>query len=182
MDTRQHLLYPLLIVAALAVTVFSMVGIATMTGRLSVAHSEVADAAPRSQSTEAAAARESNSAAPRQKLAASCAGCGVVESIRIVEHKGAGSGLGAVAGGLTGAVVGNQVGRGNGRTAMTLLGGLGGAFAGNEIEKNVKRSSSYQVRLRMDDGSTRLLNQREQPSVAVGDKVRVENGSIVRRT
>ena len=34
--------------------------------------------------------------------------------------------MGAVAGGVLGAVLGNQVGHGNGRAAATLLGAVGG--------------------------------------------------------
>lgn len=205
MDTRQRLLYPLLIVAALSVTVFSMVGIATMTGRLPSAHSQVVDSAthperqPRFDSVPTDATRadayradtaRGNSAraetkagtARQQKSAAACPACGVVESIRVVERDGAASGVGAVAGGVTGAVVGNQFGSGNGRAAMTLIGGLGGALAGNTIEKKVNRTSVYQVKVRMDDGSLRILNPKEQPAFAVGDKVRIENGSLKRRT
>lgn len=196
METRQRLLYPLLIVAALSVTVFSMVGIAMMTGALPSAHSEVVDSATRAQHPDATrAARDfgraeernatrvtdSSSPARREKVAAACASCGVVESIRVVERQGNGSGVGAVAGGLTGAVVGNQFGHGNGRAAMTVLGGLGGAWAGNTIEKNVNKTSAYQIKVRMDDGSLRVLSQKEQPAVVVGEKVRVENGSLVRR-
>src|SRR6266487_4193110 len=83
-------------------------------------------------------------------LAATCHRCGTVVSIGRIERKGQGSGVGAVAGGVAGALLGNGMGQGNGRTAMTLLGGAGGAYAGNEIEKNVHKSSTYRIRVRMD--------------------------------
>jgi outer membrane lipoprotein SlyB len=96
-----------------------------------------------------------------------------------VEIKGNASGLGAVAGGVTGAVVGNQIGRGNGNTAMTILGAAGGALAGNEIERNVKKRYSYRVKVRMDDGTFRAVSQIGAPAVEVGERVRIINGALV---
>ena len=106
--------------------------------------------------------------------AASCPNCGTVESVVPVQSKGQGTGIGAVTGGVLGAVVGNQIGGGNGKKAMTVLGAIGGGFAGNEVEKRVRGNTVYNVRVRMDDGSTRSL-QREQPA-AIGTHV-VLNGN-----
>ncbi|MBC7706872.1 MAG: glycine zipper 2TM domain-containing protein [Rhodoferax sp.] len=103
-----------------------------------------------------------------------CVNCGTIESVTPVERQGKGGGVGAVAGGVLGAVVGNQVGHGGGRTAATLLGALGGGFAGNAVEKHVNRETVYQVRIRMEDGSTRTVEQGTQPSV--GTRVTVDNG------
>jgi len=63
-----------------------------------------------------------------------------------------------------------------------ILGAAGGAFAGNEIEKNVKKHYSYRVTVRMDDGTYRTISQANPPSVAVGEKVRVANGTVVARS
>jgi outer membrane lipoprotein SlyB len=106
--------------------------------------------------------------------AASCPNCGTVESVVPVQSKGQATGIGAVTGGVLGAVVGNQIGGGNGKKAMAVLGAIGGGFAGNEVEKHVRGDTVYNVRVRMDDGSTRSL-QREQPA-AVGTHV-VLNGN-----
>lgn len=103
-----------------------------------------------------------------------CVNCGTVENVTPVERQGKGGGVGAVAGGVLGAVVGNQVGHGGGRTAATLLGALGGGFAGNAVEKHVNKETVYQVRIRMEDGSTRTVEQGSQPSV--GTRVTVDNG------
>lgn len=105
-----------------------------------------------------------------------CINCGTIESVTPVERQGTGSGTGAVAGGVLGAVVGNQIGHGGGRTAATLLGALGGGFAGNAIEKHVKKETVYQVRVRMQDGSTRTVEQASLP--AVGTRVTVDNGVL----
>ena len=83
-----------------------------------------------------------------------------------------GTATGAVVGGL----LGNQVGGGNGKTAMTVLGAAGGAFAGNKIEQNMKKVTVYQVRVRMNDGSTR--NVEVSSSVPVGSRVIVEGNNL----
>jgi len=109
-----------------------------------------------------------------------CASCGRVESVQTVTADGKGSGVGAVAGGVGGALLGNQVGSGNGRTAMTVIGAAGGAFAGHTIEKKIKKTTSYRVQVRMDDGSTRSFNAGSATAYNVGERVRVENGALVR--
>ena len=105
-----------------------------------------------------------------------CATCGTVEAVTPMQRKGEAKGVGAVAGGVLGAVVGNQIGHGGGRTAATLLGALGGGFAGNAIEKNVRKETVYQARVRMEDGSTRTIEQATLPSV--GSKVVIEGSTM----
>ncbi len=61
---------------------------------------------------------------------------------------------------MAGGVVGNQFGSGNGRTAMTLLGALGGGLAGNSVEKHIRSTTSYSVRVRMENGKTRYFTYR----------------------
>jgi outer membrane lipoprotein SlyB len=114
-----------------------------------------------------------------RKLAAAaptCADCGVIESVRSVTRKGQGTGLGAVAGGVVGAAVGNQIGKGNGRSAMTVLGAVGGGLAGNEIEKRSRSVTVHEVRVRMDDGSLRTIEQAEPPHA--GDRVVVQGNVL----
>jgi outer membrane lipoprotein SlyB len=119
----------------------------------------------------------SNDATPLATQPATvCASCGVVEGVRSVEQKGQGSGLGAVAGGVAGAAVGNQFGHGNGKAVMTILGAVGGGLAGNEIEKNVRKETVYEVRVRMDDGSVRTLTQKTAPTP--GTRVTVEGNAL----
>ena len=172
--------HPLLLGAGASVMVVSLAGAAAIAGLLPAARSDKTD--PPAQAS-APVADGAHRVPP--KLAAysnECAACGTVESIRTVELRGDATGLGAVAGGLTGAVVGNQIGRGNGNTAMTILGAAGGALAGNEIEKNVKKRYAYRVTVRMDDGSYRSLSQSGPPAVAIGEHVRIVNGAVVARS
>jgi outer membrane lipoprotein SlyB len=142
-------------------------------------------AAPQAQTT--AALTTASSASPKarpvtvaqvQALPAKpiCANCGVVEAVTPFSRQGQGSGVGAVAGGVLGGVVGNQVGKGNGRAVATVLGAVGGGWAGHTIEKNMKKTTAYRVVLRMQDGSSRTLEQTSAP--LVGSKVMVEGGVL----
>ncbi|WP_233881329.1 glycine zipper 2TM domain-containing protein [Paraburkholderia flagellata] len=108
-----------------------------------------------------------------------CSTCGTVVAISEVKQEGHGTGIGAVGGAVAGGVVGNQFGSGNGRTAMTLLGALGGGFAGNSVEKHLRSSTSYSVRVRMENGKTRYFTYHEAPPFQQGERVRVENGTLV---
>ena len=180
MENRPKFLYPSMVIAAITVTVFSLLGIATLTGTLPLAHSEAG--APVAMLDRPASKAASDNGKRDGAMASACHSCGIVESVRVVEVKGQGSGVGAVAGGITGALLGNGVGQGNGRTAMTLLGAGGGAYAGNEIEKNTHKSASYRIKVRMADGSMRALYQREQPSVADGDHVKIVDGRVVQQS
>jgi outer membrane lipoprotein SlyB len=181
-EKRTGMLYPTMLIAAVAVILFSVVGIATMMGWMPSALSKnepVAAASP--AKAQSAPATKFGPSAPRAvaNAGASCSDCGVIESIRTVELKGEGSGVGAVAGGVVGGIVGNQVGRGGGRTAMTVVGAGAGAYAGHEIEKNMQRSTRFQVRVRMNDGTYRTFYERAQPALSVGQKVRVTEQGIV---
>jgi len=119
--------------------------------------------------------------APVAALAA-CAECGVIESVRVVEAKGTGSGLGAVGGAVVGGLLGNQVGAGHGKDAMTVVGAVGGAFAGNEVEKRVKASKSYEVTVRLNDGSRHVIKESGATAWHTGDKVKLVNGAIQSNT
>ena len=196
-ENRRHsgILYPVMLIAAIAIITFSIVGIATMTGVMPRAFSTASEqpgpeaggtsvSAPTTTPARPATARPAAPAGsvapvPAPKGAAVCADCGVVESIRAVESAGQGSGVGAVAGGVVGGVLGNQVGGGRGRTAMTVFGAGAGAVAGHEIEKNMNKSQNYQIRVRMNDGTLRTVYERAQPALSIGQKVRVTDKGIV---
>ncbi len=108
-----------------------------------------------------------------------CRDCGTVEAVREVSTPAEGSGLGAVAGGVVGGLLGNQVGRGKGNTAATIVGAVGGAFAGHQTEKYVRAEKQSQVTVRFEDGSTRTLAQEGGNRWQVGDRVRLNNGSLL---
>ncbi len=116
---------------------------------------------------------------PVRTGARNCANCGVVESINVVEVNGSGGYLGMIAGGVVGAVLGSQVGSGRGTTAAEIAGAVGGAVAGNEIEKRVKKSKHYEVTARLQGGGTQTISYAKEPAFRVGDRVRLENGTLV---
>jgi len=109
---------------------------------------------------------------------ASCSNCGVIESVRSVEHRPQGSGVGAVGGAVLGGLLGNQVGSGHGRQLATVAGAVGGAVAGNQIEGNMKTTHSWDIVVRMDNGSKRTIHQSSQPAWRSGDSVRVVKGQL----
>ena len=186
MDTvvkrRPGILYPVMLIAAIVLIVFSVVGIATMMGWMpTVLSGNEPGAYPATTAPDTAPAAKAAASRPRitSSAPAGCRDCGVVESINAVEVKGEGSGAGAIGGAVVGGILGHQVGSGRGRTAATVVGAGAGAYAGNEIEKNAKKSTRYQVRVRMYDGSYRTFHENEQPALVIGQKVRVTEQGIV---
>lgn len=109
-----------------------------------------------------------------------CSNCGVIESVRAIEHEGSGSGLGAGIGAVVGGLLGNQVGGGNGRTLATIAGAVGGGYAGNVIEKRRSTTTSYEVIVRMNNGDKQRFIMQEQRWRS-GDLVRVEDGNLLAR-
>jgi outer membrane lipoprotein SlyB len=110
-----------------------------------------------------------------------CENCGTVESVRALQQAAKPSGLGVVAGAVLGGVLGNQVGNGNGRTLATVAGAVGGGYAGNEVERRTRTNTSYEVRVRMEDGSIRTFTPPGQPDWRAGDRVRIVNGELTSR-
>ena len=114
------ILYPLMLIAAIAVIVFSVAGIATMMGWMP---GLLSDAGPaRAQPLPA-----SKLGKPRIVTAATeCRDCGVVESMRAVE-----------------------------------------------------KSVDCEIRVRMNDGTSRTLYERARPALTIGQKVRVTDQGVI---
>ncbi|MDF3835443.1 glycine zipper 2TM domain-containing protein [Cupriavidus basilensis] len=204
---QSNRLHPLIATAAGAVIVASLVGVAAMTGMLPAVHgSDATPLAQRAVPTQMAATTApaystTQAAAPAvvrprihtvshithverayspdwQQHVAFNGNVGTVESITPVTQPGQASGLGAVGGAVAGGLLGHQIGGGRGRTVATVLGALGGGVAGNMVEQRVRSDTDYQVRVRMEDGSSRVVTYHQQPDVGVGQRVRVEHGGI----
>ncbi|WP_293775445.1 glycine zipper 2TM domain-containing protein [uncultured Oxalicibacterium sp.] len=107
-----------------------------------------------------------------------CHNCGRVESVRTVQTAGQPSGVGVVGGAVVGGLLGNQIGGGNGKTLATVAGAVGGGYAGNEIEKRTRTHTTYQVRVRMEDGNIRTFPYNNPPQWSEGDRVRVVDGYL----
>lgn len=110
-----------------------------------------------------------------------CAGCGKVLSVKVVEKEGEGGPVGMVAGGVAGALLGNQIGSGTGRSVATVAGAAGGAYAGHKIEQKIKSVKKWQVAVRFDNGEEKTFSFDKDPGFASGTAVKASDGSIVRR-
>ena len=109
-----------------------------------------------------------------------CGSCGNVESIRQITTRAQGSGIGAAGGAILGGLLGNQVGGGHGRQLATVAGAVGGAVVGNQVEGNMKANHSYEIRVRLDDGTLRTFHQQSAPQWRTGDRVRIVKGALRR--
>ena len=192
-DTRSpHLL---IWIAGIAVILFSAAGIAAIMGWIPTSMGRGADSvvgattpstapatvatAPATKTHAPPAARSAPvQIAERAPVSARCSDCGVVESTREVTTKGSGSGVGAVGGAVVGGLLGNQVGAGRGNTVATAVGAVGGAVAGNEVEKRVKTTKAYEVTVRLDDGSSRVVNEGKASPWHAGDRVKIVSGEL----
>ena len=116
--------------------------------------------------------------APQQVAAATpaCANCGVIEGYSAVQVKGQNNGVGAVAGGLGGALLGSKVAGRNNHTLGGVIGAVGGGLLGNAIESHERVATVYDVRVRMADGSVRTLRQSHVPTV--GQHVSVDGSTL----
>jgi hypothetical protein len=149
-------IHPLVAVAATAVTIFSLVGIAAITGVLPSSHGTGAaeqpqameapasgadnwdQSRPAGKQLQAKAISHGNSntnagAAPVSAQTTANQGAPVAQAPahKAPQNSAVGIGVGAVVGG----VLGNQIGQGDGKTLATILGAVGGGYVGNEIAK-----------------------------------------------
>ena len=173
---------PLFWVAGIAIIVFCAAGTAAIMGWIPTSLGVAAEHPALSKVEKPAAkphpAPVHVAAAPVAPAPARCAECGTIESTREIDAKGEGSGLGAAGGAVVGGVLGHQVGSGTTRTVATVIGAVGGAVAGNEVEKRVKSTKSYEITVRMDDGSSRVVHEASAPAWRAGDHVKIIDGAI----
>ncbi len=148
-------IHPLVAVAAAAVTLFSVLGIAAITGLLPSSHGTGINAPEALVQPTHAVAEDWDANRPVSKSTQSPHATHAPASAHPVAHDGTvqhstptsapvqtahkpapqnspvGIGVGAVIGG----VLGNQVGSGDGKTLATILGAVGGGYIGNEVAK-----------------------------------------------
>ncbi|NPT61124.1 glycine zipper 2TM domain-containing protein [Paraburkholderia elongata] len=103
---------------------------------------------------------------------------GEVVAINTVQAPEPTTGLGALGGAVAGGLVGNQIGGGRGKILTTIAGAVGGGLAGNGIEHAVRKQTTYQVQVRMQDGSYRNFSYPTQPDVQIGQRVHVSGDSL----
>jgi outer membrane lipoprotein SlyB len=193
-------MHPLMVVATIAIILLCGLSAAALLGWLPSSTGRNADAvppgadqpvvadaapgktAPAKIDPPAVTTRRAQPAPSVQKVAvatqAVCHSCGVVDAVNPIEQRGEGGAMGTAGGAIVGGLLGNQVGSGNGRKLATVAGAIGGAMAGNQIEGNMKSTRSYDIVVRLNDGSSRTFHQSEQPGWRAGDRVRVVNGAL----
>lgn len=112
----------------------------------------------------------------RVAAAPACSTCGVIDGYSAVQVKGQNNGVGAVAGGLGGALVGSKIAGRSNHTLGGVIGAVGGGLLGNAIETHQRTATVYDVRVRMADGSVRTVRQASIPNV--GQRVSVEGNTL----
>jgi outer membrane lipoprotein SlyB len=115
--------------------------------------------------------------------AAARADQGKVEAIEIIDSAPDNKPVsgGTVIGGIAGGVIGHQIGSGRGKTAATIAGTIGGAVVGSEIEKKQAQATPrYRITVRLDSGSSLIVEESRDVNLRVGDRVRIEDGHIHR--
>lgn len=109
--------------------------------------------------------------------------CGAVTAVNRVEIDDGDSRnvLGTIAGGVLGGVLGNQVGDGSGKDIARIVGAIGGAYAGNRIQNAKAKVTVYRVTVQLDGGGSKNFDHAADPVLAVGARVKIVDGAIVRR-
>lgn len=126
------------------------------------------------------------SPAPASSSSARCLDCGIITRMDAVgSGRTAPSATGAILGGIVGAVAGREISQRTGgsdgnKNIATVAGAVAGGVGGNAIQKRVT-GDSYDVHVRMDDGRTVVVNQRDVGGLRANTYVRVVNGKVVLR-
>ena len=195
MEKSPSRLHPLLTAAAISMTVFSAVGVASLTGLLPDSIGSQKEAAPLeipqdtakliepaiTQPAARPAAKPVKKTKPVEQAARPAVqpgNLGTVRAVREVKQPGEHTAMGPIAGGVAGAVVGSQIGGGNGKKVMTVLGALGGAMAGKHIEKQARGVTRWEVDVRHDNGAHETVSSDVAPPYGAGDRVRVVDGRL----
>jgi outer membrane lipoprotein SlyB len=194
MDHKNRLLTPLVIAAAVSVVAFAGIGVAAITGHLSITQlspnpfagfvgmSKPAPAVSRpavKTKPGKAVVREQTAGAnkpidfrPGTRVAASksrCDDCGVVDSIRAREVE------------KSGVIVADLK---NSRSADDAMGASGRSSgvtyaALNGPDRDMRIAVNFVVTVRMEDGTVRTIYENQRPPLSIGERVRLVNGAVV---
>ncbi|MFZ3128760.1 MAG: glycine zipper 2TM domain-containing protein [Rhodoferax sp.] len=152
----------------------------TSTGRLQCRRDAKAEY-DKSLAAAKARAGVTTSTARGSSSAPVCADCGRVAAVSVTEKAGESTALGMIAGGVGGALLGNQVGGGIGKDIATIAGAAGGAYAGKKIEEKIKTHKIWTVSVQYENGSRNNFEFDQDPGYAVGDAVKNAGNTITRR-
>ncbi len=111
-----------------------------------------------------------------------CNQCGTVQSVRQVYVRSDNQShvLGTIIGAVAGGLLGNTVGKGDGRKAATVAGAVAGGAVGNSVAKRNSSgtTTAWEVVVHLDDGRYATVTQRGNPNVQRGDRVQVRNNHV----
>ncbi len=149
--------HPLILGAAAAVLVFSVLGSAAIVSWI-----------PAGQNTTPAVTGNTPLTTAQEAISVACLNCGSVSAIHAVRIEKDAAPL-------------NMPGNVGNDQRMTYTVGEPAALPSHSksAQRIVDIVTVYRVTVRMDDGSYRTLSQADAPAVAVGDKVRVVKGSLI---
>lgn len=82
-------------------------------------------------------------------------------------------GAGAAIGGVTGAVVGSQIGKGATPYLAGAAGAIAGGFAGHFLEQKLTDQEGMEYHIKLDSGRTVVITQGLDPMMGVGQRVTV---------
>jgi outer membrane lipoprotein SlyB len=117
---------------------------------------------------------------------AACYDCGTVTRIEVASTTSSNvpNATGAVLGGLVGAAAGHELAKNTSKgkqNTATVAGAVAGAVAGNAIQNRSQAQGAYNIYVRMNDGRTTVVTQRDLGAIHEGSYVRVTNGQAYLR-
>lgn len=122
--------------------------------------------------------RDGNTYSPQSLGRIGRADTGVVVHVRLVNVEGT-TRTGTMLGGITGAALGNDLGRGN-SDAIEILSTAGGAIiggmAGAGTEEMITRTTAYEYIVEMDSGHKETIVQRDRQPISHGARVILLSG------
>ena len=103
---------------------------------------------------------------------------GVVQSSVPVVIEGTEGVVGGATGAVVGGIVASNIGGGRGKSIATVLGAVAGGIAGKQVEENLTRTQGQEITVRLDNGNIISIVQEVNGGqmFAAGDRVRVLNG------
>lgn len=108
-----------------------------------------------------------------------CSNCGTIVRIERAAVRDNSLGGGTVLGAVIGGALGNQVGKGDGRTAATIAGAVIGGAVGHDVEKDGRRTQrGLMISVRMRDGGVQRFMQSDSYGLRQGDRVVIVNGQV----
>jgi outer membrane lipoprotein SlyB len=108
---------------------------------------------------------------------------GTIEGVREVRIEGTKSGVGAVAGGVTGGIAASTIGHGTGSAVAAAVGAIAGGLVGSAAEEGLTKSNGLEIAVKLDSGQTIAIVQGVDANTTFqpGDRVRVLSGQGVTR-